>query len=191
MFSDDELRELYQDPTFYGSFSGARNFQIFLKTDFNEDIPIDRIYKVLKTIRSYVISLKPIKRFPRRKYDVAGFGSLLQADLAVMFDKNGYKYFLVLCDVFSRHLFTEPLKDKTAKTVKKALQKIFDQIPTPISKLETDSGTNINPANVRDMRSYICDIYSLYIYIYIYTLGSWYPNSSDTKTPVYIYYYIG
>ena len=148
MLSNERLKELYQDPTFYGSFSGARNFQTFLKTDFNEDINLDRIYNVLKTIPSYVISLKPIKRFPRRKYDVAGFGSLLQADLAVMFDKDGYKYFLVLCDVFSRHLFTEPLKDKTAETTKKALIKIFDQIPTPISKFETDQGAYLSPSKI-------------------------------------------
>ena len=140
MLNDEELKELYQNPTFYGSFSGARNFQIFLKTDYNEDISLDKIYNILKTIPSYVISLKPIKRFPRRKYNVAGFGSLLQADLAVMYEKNGYQYFLVLCDVFSRHLFTEPLKDKSAKTMKEALIKIFNQIPTPISKLETDQG---------------------------------------------------
>lgn len=140
MLTDQEIEDLYRDKTFYGSFSGALNFQTFLKTQLNEDISLKRIYSILKKMPFYVISQRPIRRFPRRKYDLAGFGSLLQADLAVMFEKNGYKYFLVLCDVFSRHLFVEALKDKTAESVKKALEKIFDSFPTPISKLETDQG---------------------------------------------------
>jgi hypothetical protein len=57
-----------------------------------------------------------------------------------MFEKNGYKYFLVLCDVFSRHVYVEALKDKSAESVKKALEKILDSFSTPISKLETDQG---------------------------------------------------
>jgi len=140
MLTDERLEELYRDKTFYGSFSGARNFQSFLKTELNEDVPLKRIYSVLKNISSYVVSQKPIRRFPRRQYDVAGFGSLLQADLGFMFEKNGFKYMLVVCDVFSRHLYVEALKDKTAETVKQALIKIFDKFTTPISKFETDQG---------------------------------------------------
>ena len=140
MLTDQEIEDLYRDKTFYGSFSGALNFQTFLKTQLNEDVSLKRIYSILKKMPFYVISQRPIRRFPRRKYDLAGFGSLLQADLAVMFEKNGYKYFLVLCDVFSRHLFVVALKDKTAESVKKAMEKIFDSIPTPITKLETDQG---------------------------------------------------
>jgi hypothetical protein len=57
-----------------------------------------------------------------------------------MFEKNGYKYFLVLIDVFSRHVYAEPLKDKDAPTVRKVLEKIFATFTSPITKLETDEG---------------------------------------------------
>lgn len=138
MITDSEIAEKYRDVNFYGSFSGARNFQTFLKTDLNEDVPLKRIYNVLKNLPFYIISQRPIRRFPRRKYSVAGFGSLMQADLAFMHEKDGFKYFLVVIDVFSRHTFVELLKDKTAENVRKAFEKIFSTIPTEISKLETD-----------------------------------------------------
>ena len=140
MLSDEDIIEKYRDINFAGAFSGARNFQVFLKTELNEDIPLTRIYQILKKLPFYVISQKPIRRFPRRKYSIAGFGCLMQSDLAFMFEKNGYKYFLVLIDVFSRHLYVEILKDKSANTVKKAFEKIFSTLTSPITKIETDEG---------------------------------------------------
>lgn len=140
MLSDDELLEKYRDINFGGAFSGARNFQVFLKTELNEDVPLKRIFEILKKQPFYIISQKAIRRFPRRKYTVAGFGCLMQSDIAFMFEKNGFKYFLVLIDVFSRHLYVEILKDKTAETVKQAFQKIFATFTSPITKIETDEG---------------------------------------------------
>ncbi len=138
MLTDSEIKEKYTDPDFFGAFSGGRNFQSFLKTDLNEDVPLKRIYSILKTLPFYLISQRPVRRFPRRQYSVAGFGDLIQADIAYMFDIDGWKYFLVVVDVFSRHLYVEVLKDKSSKVVQQALVKIFAQFQTPITKLETD-----------------------------------------------------
>jgi len=140
MLTDSEIADRYRDVGFPGAFSGARNFQMFLKTDLNKDISLKRIYNVLKSQPFYVISQKAVRRFPRRPYWVPGFGILMQSDIAFMFEKNGFKYFLVLIDVFSRHMYVEALKDKTAATVKKAFQKIFSSITNPITKIETDEG---------------------------------------------------
>lgn len=68
--SSEDLLKLYQDHTFPGSFSGARTFQMFLKTEKNEDVPLYEIYKVLKTFPPYIYVAKPMNRFPRRQYDV-------------------------------------------------------------------------------------------------------------------------
>ena len=140
MLSDDQLLEKYRDINFAGAFSGARTFQIFLKTELNEDVSLKRIYQLLKEQPFYIISQKPIRKFPRRKYSVASFGSLMQADIAFMFEKNGFKYFVVLIDVFSRHLYVEILKDKSAESVKKAFQMFFATFASPITKIETDEG---------------------------------------------------
>ena len=60
--------------------------------------------------------------------------------MAEMFEYEDYKYILVVVDVFSKHIFAEPLKDKTAKTVGNAFEKIFEEFKSPITKLETDQG---------------------------------------------------
>jgi len=59
-------------------------------------------------------------------------------DLAVMPEFDGYKYFLVMIDVFSKHLYARPLKDKTASTVGKAFEDIYKEFQSPIFKLESD-----------------------------------------------------
>ena len=46
MLSDEDIIEKYRDINFAGAFSEARNFQVFLKTELNEDIPLTRIYQI-------------------------------------------------------------------------------------------------------------------------------------------------
>lgn len=52
--------------------------------------------------------------------------------------RDHFKYILLVIDVFSTHVYTECLKNKQAKTVGQALEKIFSKFETPISKFETD-----------------------------------------------------
>jgi hypothetical protein len=141
MLSDSEIVELYQNPEFPGSFSGARNFQMFLKMDKNVDVPITKIYTLLKQLPLYIMNQKRIRKFPRRKYVVTSFGQVCQADLAEMLPFNKFRYFLLLVDLFSRHLYVEPLRRKSGPVVRKAFQKIFEEFQSPISKLETDQGS--------------------------------------------------
>lgn len=53
---------------------------------------------------------------------------------------NGFKYLLVLIDIFSRYLIMVPLKDKTHQSVIKALTKIFQKDRKP-KVLRTDKGS--------------------------------------------------
>ena len=62
-------------------------------------------------------------------------------DLAFMFASMGYKYFLLLIDVFSRHIYCEPLKRKTAPQVGIAIEKILAKMHAPNQKIQTDQGT--------------------------------------------------
>lgn len=62
-------------------------------------------------------------------------------DLGVMAPFNKFQYFLVMVDVFSWHLWAVALRRKSAPVVAKALEFIFDQIKSPITKIQADSGS--------------------------------------------------
>lgn len=140
MLSDEKILELYKDINFPGSFSGVKVFQQFLKTDLNESIPEKRLYSLLKKDPLYVTHLKAVRHFPRRPYFVTSFGQLCQCDIAYMTKFNHFTYFLLLIDVFSRHIYCRPLRNKNGPTVEKAMKDIFSEFETPISCLESDSG---------------------------------------------------
>lgn len=110
--SDSEIKDLYQDETFPGSFAGARVFQQFLKTEKNENVSLSRIYSILKSLPNYMYTLRPMRKFPRRSYDVKGYLELVQCDLAQMYEFNGMKYFLLVTDIFSSRIWCEPLPSK-------------------------------------------------------------------------------
>jgi len=142
MLTDAQIVDKYTDSDFGGSFSGVKTFQIFLKTDLNEHVSQNRLKQILNQLPFYIVSQRPIRTFPRRHYSVNSYGELLQADLAFMFEKNNYKYFLLVIDIFSRRIFVEALQDKSAPTVEKAFLKIFAHFPDGIQKVETDQGLN-------------------------------------------------
>ena len=59
-------------------------------------------------------------------------------DLYQMFVYDGWKYGLLVVDVFSSKVYTEPLKDKSSEATAFALQKIVKKFGTPITKIECD-----------------------------------------------------
>jgi hypothetical protein len=62
-------------------------------------------------------------------------------DLGFMATFNKFRYFLCLVDVFSWHVWATALRTKSGPTVGKALELIFDEIKSPIAKIQADSGT--------------------------------------------------
>lgn len=137
MLSDSEILKYYTDKNFAGAFSGALNFRMFLKTELNENVPMSQIYRVLQKQPFYMYTQKRMKRFPRRHYDVKGFLELVQCDLAMMYEKEGYKYFLLITDIFSSKIWTYPMKNKDASSTKAKFKEWFrdinNQRPTQIS----------------------------------------------------------
>lgn len=142
MLSDEEVLKIYKDPNFFASFGGVRQFRDALFAEYNEDIPLQRLTKILQTDENYLIYMKPKRKFPLRHYDVQSFGSLVQMDLAFMPNYQGFKYFLLLIDAFSKHIYCEALKEKSASQIKEAFEKIYSEdFQSPIYKLESDQGT--------------------------------------------------
>ena len=138
--SDERILKLWRDPTFNGSYRGIKTFQTLLKTDLNIDVSEKYLYKLLKTDPIFLIHQKPQRNFLRRSYDLHNYGELVQADIAQMYNYNGFKYFLLLVDCFSFKIFTIPLKNKDSLTVANAFKIIFKSFNATIYELETDRG---------------------------------------------------
>ena len=84
------------------------------------------------------------KIFPRRKVIARFKNDLWQADLIeypnLRFYNKGYKYILLVIDVFSKVIYVEPLKRKTGDLTADAMDKILQRCDTPPVMLVTDGG---------------------------------------------------
>ena len=62
------------------------------------------------------------------------------ADMQKLKEKNdGVRFLLIIIDVFSHHLWVEPLLNKTEESVIEAFRHIFQGTPKP-QRLRTDHG---------------------------------------------------
>lgn len=108
------------------------------------------------------------KNFKRRSTIIKGFDDLWQADLAEMQtygkENRGYKFILVVIDCYSKHLWTEALKNKTASEVASAMQKILNNQQKRIPhNLQTDDGKEFkNTVFKKLMLDYGINHYSTY-----------------------------
>ncbi len=71
----DEIRRLWRDPKFSGSFSGLANFQLLLKLDKGIDISREKLFNILKEDRNYILEMRKIKKITtRRQMNIHGYG---------------------------------------------------------------------------------------------------------------------
>ena len=89
---------------------------------------------------------KIVKRtFPRRRVIARFKDDLWQADLIeypdhFVYKNNGFKYILLVIDVFSKFVYVEPIKKKTGDRTAEAISKIIDKNNGPPVMLVTDGG---------------------------------------------------
>ena len=138
--SDDEIRDLWKDPNFSGSFSGILTFQQQLLHDKNIKISTRRLRHILTSLPDYLQHITRRKHFPKRSYSVHGWMNMIQADLTQPKPAfNGFKYLMVVIDVYTLYLWAMPLKDKRPKSIENEFRKIFESNGTP-QELATDEG---------------------------------------------------
>jgi len=138
--SDEKILQLWKSPLFSGSFTGLRTFQAVLKLERNIDVSIQHLYKILSQEPIFLLHQRKSDKFARRKYDVNGYGQIVQCDLAEMYNYDGYRYFLLVVDCYSSKLFVKALKSKDSEVVGKALEAIIKNFKAQIYKLESDRG---------------------------------------------------
>ncbi len=95
----------------------------------NSKITLEGVRNYLHKQYTYTLH-KPIRRkFPRNKIKAVGVDTNWQCDLCELQKiakyNDGYRYLLCCYDVFSKHAWVEPIKDKQGSTVAKAFALIL------------------------------------------------------------------
>lgn len=107
------------------------------------------------------------KNFKRRRFIVKGLDETFQADLVEMipYEKinKGFRYILVVIDIFSKYVWTVPVKNKNATCVTTAMENILltdNRIP---KNLHTDLGKEFHNKQFKElMKKYKINHYSTY-----------------------------
>lgn len=107
----------------------------------------------LKSQDAYTLHKQPKRKFKRRKYIVSGIDDLWQADLAdfsTLAESNeGFKYALVVIDVFSKYVWVKYVKNKTAEEVMAAFKMLLMSEERKPTNLMTDKGKEFDNSLLR------------------------------------------
>ena len=126
------------------SYAGPTKVYEYLKKEGKYKVSLHAIRKWLRDVDAYSLQRPRRFKFKTRRVISQGIDALWDADLADVSNlakhNGGTKYLLVAIDVFSRHLWIEPLKNKLHESIIKALQNIFRLGRIP-EELRTDKGS--------------------------------------------------
>ena len=138
------------------------------ETEFDENL--QRIYNDIKSSPSYSskiadflrqnqnysIHRRVVKRkFPRRKIITHYPFQIFQADLieysqrAYSYANHGYRFILIVIDSFSKMLYAEPVKRKSAEYMADAMDNIFKQFDYFPNSIITDQGLEFYNSKVQ------------------------------------------
>ena len=142
MADPDNIRKLWKDKSFSGSYSGIQNFRNSIEFEKGIKLSPNKIFQILREDPDILLELHHFrKRFKRREFIVHGVNKTWQSDLAEMPAYDNYQYFLLCIDIFSRKIYCRALQRKTASAVEKAFTEIFDEAGGTPEILETDQGS--------------------------------------------------
>lgn len=105
--------------------------------------------------------------FVRRRVITKGIDDLYQADLVEMInyakENKGFRYILVVIDVFSKFVWAVPVKRKTGEDVTKAMESILVKSKRIPVHLQTDMGKEFYNKTFQDLlKEYNINHYSVY-----------------------------
>ena len=150
------LRRTYFRPSHAGAFSSAFK----LHKALNGRISLGKIKKFIQSQESYTVLRQAKRKFSRLKVvspyinymwdmDTASMSYYVKGENVKKFfpEKNdGYKFFLVAIDVFSKVLRTVPFKTLTAREMKTALTEVLSE--TKPDHVRTDRGSEFKNRQV-------------------------------------------
>ena len=141
----EEIRRQYKDPAAPGSFQGPSKL-------VTRNRSIKDVLAALRKEDTYTLNRALNQRFPRNRVVVDGIDSQWDVDLAdlALLEKSndGFRYFLLAIDIFSRYVWVRPLKTKYAKEIVTALKSILAEGRHPQS-IRTDGGREFQNRSVK------------------------------------------
>ena len=148
------IRKAYLNPAEGGGFASAAKLYRSLQADpNNEDIKRKDVDQWLRGVESYTMSRTSVRKISRKsRIPIQHVGEQWDSDLMDMQsnakDNQGMRFILVVIDIFSRFLWTRPLKSKMAKDIIAAFKSIFEDTESP-QRIRTDGGSEYTNHNVR------------------------------------------
>ena len=116
----------YYDLEHEAVYAGARKL-----LRVNDKKEKKKIYAWLSNQDGYTLHHPIKRRFPRLSYNVTNIDDVWKCDLLQLTSikdyNDGYCYILEVIDVLGKFAWVEPLKDKTARNVASAFEKILDR----------------------------------------------------------------
>ena len=136
--STGTLLARYRDPLKPGSLGGLTRFAKANK------ITVKRAREVLERDLGYTLHKPRRRRFPTTPVVVFRIDEQWTADLIEVINiakyNRGYRYLLTVVDVFSKHAWVQPVKNKTGQAVTAAFEKILKEGKRKPINLQTDDG---------------------------------------------------
>ena len=150
--ASEYLRRLYYTPTRPSSMQGISKLMNTIEKEKKFKPTRTQVENWLDQQQSYTVHRQPVRRFRRSKVIVSGLYDQYDADLMSMestaSENDGYKYVLVVLDVFSRYAWMLGMRTKSNEECIKAFQTIFKNAPFP-KRMRTDRGTEFTGTPVR------------------------------------------
>ena len=144
---DQEVLRQYKDPSAPGSFQGPDKLHQSIP-----NISRSTVVDALTKENTYTLNRSVRRKFPRNSVTVEGIDSQWDLDLAdlVLLERSndGYKYFLLAIDIFSRYVWVRPLRTKYAKEIVTVLKSILAEGRQP-QLIRTDGGREFQNATVK------------------------------------------
>ena len=127
------LESIYFDPAHPVSFSGPQKVYAFVKTK-QPSLTLKDIQSWLGGKEAYSLHKPVRRRIKRNKVIVKHIDQQWDVDLMDMSriagENDGHHFVLLCIDIFSRYVWTYPLKHKSGEEVSQAFSSIFqDRVP--------------------------------------------------------------
>ena len=149
--TDEEyLQRLYEDPSSPAAFSSPNQLYREVRKRDERNISRSDIKKWLMKNANYTQNKQIVRHFKKRPIITPYIGYESDIDQAYMnhFNDNGYKYFLLMIDNFSKFVWTRPLKKLDGQHIRNALKSIIEETHIIPERIRSDKGREINNAFV-------------------------------------------